>query len=72
MNDSQGAAAPSGGHILDRLFDVIESRQSKSRPGTGLVRTRNKVVKQDGSVAITYTPLRMLKGADWKPDAKDG
>ena len=27
MNDSQGAAAPSGGHILDRLFDVIESRR---------------------------------------------
>ena len=49
--------------------EVIESRPSKSRPGTGLVRTRNKVVKQDGSVAITYTPLRMVKGADWKPDA---
>jgi phosphoribosyl-ATP pyrophosphohydrolase len=27
MNDSQGANAPGGGHILDRLFDVIESRR---------------------------------------------
>ena len=23
--------------------------------------TRNQVVKQDGSVALTYTPLRMMK-----------
>jgi hypothetical protein len=25
------------------------------------VRTRNQVVKQDGTVALTYTPLRMIK-----------
>ncbi|MCB1510633.1 MAG: MaoC family dehydratase N-terminal domain-containing protein [Hyphomicrobiaceae bacterium] len=41
--------------------EVIEARLSKSRPGRGLVRTRNKIVKQDGSVAIEYTPLRMIK-----------
>lgn len=41
--------------------EVIKSRRSKSRPNRGLVRTRNQVVKQDGSVAITYTPLRMIK-----------
>lgn len=41
--------------------EVIEARSSKSRPGRGLVRTRNKIVKQDGSVAIEYTPLRMIK-----------
>jgi acyl dehydratase len=41
--------------------EVIEARASKSRPGRGLVRTRNRIVKQDGSVAITYTPLRMIK-----------
>lgn len=41
--------------------EVIESRRSKSRPNRGLVRTRNKVVKQDGKVALTYTPLRMIK-----------
>jgi acyl dehydratase len=40
--------------------EVIESRLS-SKKGRGLVRTRNKVVKQDGSVAITYTPLRLVK-----------
>ena len=41
--------------------EVIEARRSKSRPGRGLVRTRNRIVKQDGTLAITYTPLRMIK-----------
>jgi acyl dehydratase len=41
--------------------EVTEARLSKSRPGRGLVRTRNRIVKQDGSVAIQYTPLRMIK-----------
>jgi acyl dehydratase len=40
---------------------VTESRRSKSRPNRGLVRTRNRVVKQDGSLVLTYTPLRMVK-----------
>ena len=41
--------------------EVIEARPSRSRPGRGLVRTRNKVVKQDGTIALIYTPLRMIK-----------
>lgn len=41
--------------------EVIESRRSKSRPNRGLVRTRNRVVKQDGKCTLLYTPLRMLK-----------
>ena len=41
--------------------EVVEARLSQSRPGRGLVRTRNRIVKQDGTVAITYTPLRMIK-----------
>ncbi|MFN4087553.1 MAG: MaoC family dehydratase [Alphaproteobacteria bacterium] len=41
--------------------EVVEARLSKSRPGRGLVRTFNRVVKQDGSVALTYNPLRMIK-----------
>jgi acyl dehydratase len=44
--------------------EVIEARRSASRPGRGLVRTRNAVVKQDGTVALTYTPLRMIKCRD--------
>jgi acyl dehydratase len=41
--------------------EVIESRRSQSRPNRGLVRTFNQVKKQDGSVVMTYNPLRMLK-----------
>ena len=41
--------------------EVVESRRSKSRPNRGIVRTMNKVVKQDGSVVLTYNPLRMVK-----------
>lgn len=41
--------------------EVVEARRSRSQPDKGLVRTRNVVVKQDGTVAITYTPLRMVK-----------
>ena len=47
--------------------EVIESRASNSRPGCGLVRTRNRVVKQDGAVVMEYTPLRLVKGRNAKP-----
>ncbi|MBI2207682.1 MAG: acyl dehydratase [Candidatus Rokubacteria bacterium] len=49
------------GDTLHVEVEVIEARPSRSRPGRGLVRTRNRVVKQDGSVALVYTPLRMVK-----------
>lgn len=41
--------------------EVVEARLSKSRPGRGLVRTRNVVKKHDGTVVLVYTPLRMVK-----------
>ena len=44
--------------------EVIEARPSKSRPGRGLVRTRNRVINQHGNVVQTYTPLRMVKCRD--------
>jgi acyl dehydratase len=46
--------------------EVIESRPSNSRPGCGLVRTRNRVVKQDGTLVMEYTPLRLVKGRNSK------
>jgi len=39
----------------------MEARRSRSRPDRGLVRTRVRVVKQNGTIALTYTPLRMVK-----------
>ena len=41
--------------------EVVEARLSGSKPGRALVRTSNRVVKQDGTVALVYTPLRMIK-----------
>ena len=41
--------------------EVMESRRSASRANRGLVRTFNKVVKQDGALTLTYNPLRMVK-----------
>lgn len=40
--------------------EVIEARRSKNRRNRGLVRTRNIVVKQDGSAVMEYTPLRLV------------
>jgi acyl dehydratase len=44
--------------------EVIESRRSRSRPNRGLVRTRNRIIKQDGTLVQEYTPLRMVKGRE--------
>lgn len=41
--------------------EVVESRRSARRPDRGLVRTLNRVVKQDGSVVLTYNPLRLVR-----------
>ncbi len=49
------------GDTIHVACEVIESRRSRSRPERGLVRTRNRVLKQDGTVALTYTPLRLIK-----------
>jgi acyl dehydratase len=43
--------------------EVIEMRPT-SKPGRGLARTFNKVVKQDGATVLTYNPLRMMKRRD--------
>jgi acyl dehydratase len=49
------------GDTIHVEVEVVEARISRSRPDRGLVRTRNEVVKQDGTKVITYTPLRMVK-----------
>jgi len=47
--------------------EVIESRRSNSRPNRGLVRTRNCIIKQDGTLVLEYTPLRMVKARSTGP-----
>jgi acyl dehydratase len=49
------------GDTIHAECEIIEARRSQSRPGRGLVRSRVRVVKQDGTVALTYTPLRMVR-----------
>jgi acyl dehydratase len=49
------------GDTIHVEVEVIEARLSRSRPGRGLVRTRNEIVKEDGTKVLTYTPLRMVK-----------
>jgi acyl dehydratase len=43
--------------------EVIESRAT-SKPGRGLVRTRNTVVNQHGETVLVYRPLRLYKARD--------
>lgn len=44
-----------------RVECEVTEQRATSKPGRGLVRTRNQVVNQDGKVLITYTPLRMMR-----------
>jgi acyl dehydratase len=52
------------GETVHAECEVIEARRSRSRPDRGLVRTRVRVVKQNRTIALTYTPLRMVKCRD--------
>jgi acyl dehydratase len=49
------------GDTVHAECEVIEARRSRSRRDRGLVRTRVRVVKQNRTIALTYTPLRMVK-----------
>ncbi len=62
LNMELNVAGPTlAGDTIHVECEVIESRRSNSRPTRGLVRTRNRVVQQDGRLVLTYTPLRMVK-----------
>jgi acyl dehydratase len=41
--------------------EVVESRRSASRADRGLVRTFNRVRKEDGAIVLSYNPLRLVK-----------
>ena len=49
------------GDTLHVEVEVTEARAA-SRGERGLVRTTNRVMKQDGTCVLTYTPLRMVRG----------
>jgi acyl dehydratase len=49
------------GDTIHCEVEVIESRESKSRTDSGLVRFKQNIVKQDGTVPITYNALRLIR-----------
>jgi acyl dehydratase len=49
------------GDTIHVEIEVIEARASESRPDRGLVRTRNRVMKEDDTLVLVYTPMRMIK-----------
>lgn len=51
------------GDTIHVEIEVTEVRAA-SKGGRGLVRTLNKVVNQRGEVVLTYTPLRLMAGAE--------
>lgn len=53
-------AAAFVGDTIHVEIEVIEARLTRRDPGRGLVRTRNTVVKQDATVVLVYTPLRLV------------
>lgn len=62
LNMELDVKAPTAvGDTIHVECEVIESRRSKNRPNRGIVRTFNQIKKQDGTVVITYNPLRMVK-----------
>jgi acyl dehydratase len=46
--------------------EVLVSRAT-SKPGRGIVTTRNRVLNRHGDCAMVYTPTRLVKGRDYVP-----
>jgi acyl dehydratase len=62
LNMELDVKAPTfAGDTIHVECEVVENRRSSSRPNRGLVRTFNYVRKQDGTVVLTYNPLRMVR-----------
>jgi acyl dehydratase len=49
------------GDTVHGEIEVIEARLSRSRPNCGLIRSRNRVVNQAGTLVQTYNVLRMVR-----------
>ncbi|MBB2919988.1 MaoC family dehydratase N-terminal domain-containing protein [Cupriavidus alkaliphilus] len=61
LNASLDVSAPTFvGDTIRVECEVVEHRAT-SRPGRGLVRTRNAVVNQHGQTVLTYSPLRLMR-----------
>jgi acyl dehydratase len=52
------------GDTLDVVVEITESRAS-SKPGRGVVSSRNTVYNQHGDDVLVYTPVRLVRGRDF-------
>jgi acyl dehydratase len=52
------------GDTIHVACEVLVSRPA-SKPGRGVVTTRNRIINQRGEVVMTYTPSRLVKGRDY-------
>ena len=57
------------GDTIHLECEVLESRATK-KPGRGIVKTRNRVINQNGKEVMVYTPARLVKGRDYRPEGK--
>jgi len=53
------------GDTIEVVVEVTESRAS-SRPGRGVVRATNTVYNQHGEVVMVFSPVRLIRGADFE------
>jgi acyl dehydratase len=57
------------GDTLEVVVEVTESRAS-SKPGRGVVTSRNSVRNQRGEEVLVYTPVRLVRGEDYLPASR--
>jgi acyl dehydratase len=55
------------GDTVHVTVEITASRTS-SRPGRGVVSSRNAVVNQHGREVLVYTAVRLIRGRDFLPD----
>jgi hypothetical protein len=56
-----------GDTIYSRSDEVLEKRESKSRPDVGIVRVETTGFNQDGTAIITFVRTIMVYKKDWAP-----
>jgi len=52
------------GDTLDVVVEIVSSRAS-SKPGRGVVESRNTVYNERGDDLLVYTPVRLVRGRDF-------
>lgn len=54
------------GDTLEVKVEITESRPS-SKPGRGVVTSRNTVFNHQDEEVLVYTPVRLIRGKDFRP-----